>query len=140
MTTENGKTAGYKYMAYVDEPHTVKNAQGTGRLYDDSLNGVRRAIYKKAKTVRWHTRTYLGGHHPQYFGGIWRLGWSPVNFTSREWGVVAHIGMLVYDTESNRLLQEVKKTVSPTGAIMQWRVVRSDGSLGNYVEFSMNLI
>lgn len=139
MVTNKDKIAGDKYMAYITEPHTIKNAQGTGKVYDNTLNGVRKAIYKKAKTVRWHTRTYLGGHHPQYFGGIWKLGWAPINFTDKEWKEIAHVGMLVYDTEYSRLLQEIR-TTTPTGIITRWRVVRSDGSLGSYINFSMNLI
>lgn len=113
----------YKYVANISENFKIR---GTGDVYGNTLNEVRKALYQKAKTVRWHRRTYLGGLHPQYYGNIWEIKGK-------------HICSLVYDTGTNRILQG-DKPATPTSPTTKWRPVRSDGSLGGYVDFSTNLI
>lgn len=135
MASDRHKT-NYRYVAYVSEHYQKR---GTGYIYGNTLKEVRKAVLQKAKTVRWHKRMYFGGLHPQHVGGIWKLGWRPINFTDKMWAEVGHVGLLVYDTGSNRLLQGNEPS-SPTKATTKWRVVRADGSLSDYVDFSLNLL
>ena len=130
-------TIGRKYMACVYENVHTKNRHTTGYVYGDSLKEVRKAIFQKAKNVKWHRKTYVG-LHPQHIGGIWKMGWRPINITDKEWAPVKHVATLVYDTGMDKLVQG--DNPQPSQITKKWRIVRSDGSLSDYVEFSMNLI